>query len=134
MRVWAINGNDKTVALLCDASSELAASASLLLPARSVLEKSGLLMNRAGRLQYAERCIDFPQGSEPHWRIISKFAKKKGVKVWNAAADRELTLAYLNDSETFSGISIKDVKAGGVQPSKGSSVDASSGGESNVSA
>lgn len=93
-----------------------------VIPGRSILEKSGLLFNRKWRLQYADRSIDFPTGSNPEWRIFSKWAHLVGggasdpflSRLSDHASDREVTLALLQLEERFAGLKIADVKAGGV--------------------
>lgn len=71
-------------------------SPGIVLPARSILEKSGLYLNREQRLQVVERLIDFPSGSEPEWRLINKIAEKRGKKLTEAISDRDLTISTLN--------------------------------------
>ena len=68
----------------------------IILPARSILEKSGLYLNKDQRLQFVDRLIDFPVGTEPEWRLINKIAEKRGKKLTDAQSDRDLTLSTLN--------------------------------------
>ena len=110
----ALAASAMSIALISDGDSTLAAASKVVLPARSVLEKSGLLVNRAGRLQYAERSVDFPTGSEPEWRILNRLAEKLGQKVTNASSDRELTLSLLASQPALAGLRISTIKQGGV--------------------
>ncbi len=68
----------------------------IVLPARSILEKSGLYLNKDLRLQFIDRLIDFPSNTEPEWRLINKIAEKRGKKLTDAQSDRDLTLSVLN--------------------------------------
>ena len=103
--------------LLTDAKSELVGALKVVLPARSVLEKSGLLVNRNSRLQYAERVIDAPIGTEPEWKILGRIAAECGVKLSAApqlSQDRDLTLSYLSTEARLAGLKIATIKQGGI--------------------
>lgn len=106
---------DYSVGLLCDSDSGLVASLKAVHAGRSVLEKSGLLVNRNGLLQYSERVIDFPSGTNPEWRILNTMSKELGKEIVNAESDRDLTLAYLSANEKLKDKSIKLIKREGVQ-------------------
>lgn len=121
-----------SVAVLCDADSQLASAAQVVLPGRSILERSGLLVNRARRLQYSDRVVDFPAGSEPAWRIINGLAERLGGKLTSATADRELTNEYLTGEPRLKGLSIGAVKRGGIDlanyaPGEGSTAVSAAG-------
>ena len=109
-----INNVELSLGILCDGESGLLSSLQMMLPGRSVLEKSGLMINRNMRLQYAERVVDFPAGSEPEWRTLNALAKGLGKEIVAAADDRQLTLAYLESQEALSHLTIKKIKRGGV--------------------
>lgn len=83
-----------SVGLFCD--SELRIKPGITLPTRSILEKSGLFLNRSHRLQVVEKLVDFPAGTEPEWRILNKIAEMRGKKLTEAKSDRDLTLETLN--------------------------------------
>jgi NADH-quinone oxidoreductase subunit G len=103
-----------SVAIMTDAASAMAASAQVVLPGRSILEKSGLMVNRAMRLQYTDRVVEFPDGSESDGRTLNRLAEKLGAKLVSAANDRELSLWYLNSEKRLSGLRIAQIKEGGV--------------------
>lgn len=96
--------------MVSDATSALISALKVVLPARSILEKSGLMVNRAGRLQYCDRVIDGPVGAESEWRILDRIAKEFGSALTRASADRDLTLALLNSDARLSGLSIASIK------------------------
>jgi len=106
----AINEMPRRFGILSDRESPLASLSQLVFPARSILEKSGLLINRAGRLQFSAQSIDFPIGSEPEWRILNRFATALGSKFTEAENDRELTRWYLKQDPRVQGLSIAAIK------------------------
>lgn len=103
-----------TVGLLCDRESPLFAACNVVLPARSVLEKSGLLVNRTDRLQYSQSCLDFPDGTDPEWRLLGKIAKLLGRSIVEAESDRALTLSYLKAEPRLKGLTIRAIKGEGI--------------------
>jgi NADH-quinone oxidoreductase subunit G len=110
----ALGRCDVSVAILSDGSSKLLDAVKVALPGRSILEKAGMMVNRRERLQYSDRSIDFPVGSEPESRILNRLAEAFGSKLLNFSTDRELTLAYLAEESRLAGLRIPAVKAGGV--------------------
>jgi NADH-quinone oxidoreductase subunit G len=109
-----------SVGMLSDADSGLVSSLKVVLPARSIFEKSGMMINRAGRLQYAQAVLSFPEGSHPEWRLLSLLAARHRVNLFSgpvnaeAMSDRELTQEYLKNDKRLAGITIKRIKAGGI--------------------
>lgn len=101
--------------ILADPESPLAANLHVQLPGRSNLERSGLVINRAGRIQYSERLMEFPEGTQPVWRILNELMSSWGQTVAEVTADRDMTIGLLNREERFQGLTIRDIKAGGVQ-------------------
>lgn len=110
----ALRAASASVALLTDGASTLAKSCKVVLPSRSVLERTGLLINRAGRLQYNERVVEPPPESLAPWSILNGIAAAGGQKLTGAAAERELTLSYLVSESRLSGLTIPRIKGGGV--------------------
>jgi NADH-quinone oxidoreductase subunit G len=100
-----------SVAIVTDAGSPFLPHVKVALPGRSILEKSGILINRAMRAQYSERCINFPDHSEPEWRIFAKLASMSGKNIIDGVSDREATLKLIASHPIFSGLRIADVKA-----------------------
>lgn len=103
-----------SIAILTDAASSLAASATVVLPERSILEKSGLLINRKQRLQYTDRVVEFPDGTQPAWRLINQLAVACGSRIVSAQSDRDLTLEILASESRLAGLKIATIKQGGV--------------------
>lgn len=104
-------------------NSECVGRTKISLPSRSSLEKSGLMLNRNNRLQYSERLLDFPESSEPEWRIFAKWAENKGRKILatpatNKKSDRDMTLEYLAAESRLAGMSINTIKGLGISLQK----------------
>ncbi len=121
--IWPADMNDAAVAGLKNAACSVAmlsnrahraAAARVVLPGRSILEKAGLLINRAGRLQYCDRVVEAPEGSEPEWRLLAKLAQACGTKISDAIDDRSTTISFLSADSRLAGVRIAAVKAGGV--------------------
>jgi NADH-quinone oxidoreductase subunit G len=110
-----------SVGLLADASSPLIDALGYVVPTRSILEKSGLLVNRNSRLQYTQAVTPIIDGTVPEWRFIGLLAEAAGIKllpgVLGHMSDREVTRWYLSVDSAVStaGITIAKVKDGGVQ-------------------
>ncbi len=123
--VAAVRGAQFSIASICDASSKLAGAAHVVLPARSILETAGLMVNRAGRIQYTNAFLDFPAGTEPQWRLTNRLGAALGGKITDVASDRDLTVSYLALDTRLGGLTIAAIKNGGVdlntyEPSRGS--------------
>lgn len=103
-----------SAAIAIDCSSPAASACRVIMPGRSILEKSGLLINSSGRLQYNDRVIEFPAGSEPEWRIFNRLAAECGAQVCKAESDREVSLWYLGAEKRLSGLKIAAIKQGGI--------------------
>lgn len=104
----------RSVGIFTDLESELTNSVNGVLPGRSILEKSGLLVNRKGRLQYNAQVVPYPDGTDPEWRVLGQIAKVLGHDIVNARADRDLTLSYLAAEPRLAGLTISKIKKGGV--------------------
>lgn len=110
----ALRSAQASMALVSNRNSKLCVSAQVALPARSILEKSGLLVNRAGRLQFSDRVIDFPDGTHPEWRLLEKLGSAIGASLTQASDDRSLTLSFLSSFPGLAGMKIATIKAGGI--------------------
>lgn len=97
-----------------DGASPLAETAQVVVPGRSVLEKSGLLINRSNRVQYTDRVVELLEGTVPEWRFINDWARVGGAPLVSASNDRELTLAVLGSEDRLKGIKLAAIKGGGV--------------------
>jgi NADH-quinone oxidoreductase subunit G len=110
-----------SVGVLTDATSKLAGALGAVVPGRSILEKSGLLVNSKRRMQYSQAVVTFPDGTCPEWRFLALVGEGAGVKVLSSnpmvVGDREISRWYLNADPLVSsmGLTIAQVKDGGVQ-------------------
>ena len=125
-----------SVGVLTDADSALARHVSFVVPGRSILEKSGLLLNRSMRLQYSQNVVPIRDGTIPEWRFLAQLGEAAGIATIpgdsKVLSDREVTRWYLSNEPICSaqGLTIQKIKAGGVQlqapPSKTSDSSRSS--------
>lgn len=111
--VEAVRKLKSSIALIADAAHPAAQSV-VVLPSRTVLEQSGLMINRSHRLQYADRIMDAPLGSEPVWRWLAMIGERCGVKLSSAAADRERSLEYIASEPRLLGLRLSSIKPGGI--------------------
>jgi NADH-quinone oxidoreductase subunit G len=110
----AIKRAKQTLYIGTDAKSSIASIAEVVIPSRSILEKSGLMINRSARLQYVDRVVELREGTDPEWRIINEWAKIAGASALNVQSDRDLTLSVLASEENLKGLKISMIKDGGV--------------------
>ncbi len=103
-----------SIAIISDAESPLIGSVQTVIPERTCLEKAGLYVNRKMRLQYIDRLIDSPVGTNQVWRIINMAAQRLGQELISCANDRDLTLRYLQSDPRLSTLKIAELKNGGV--------------------
>lgn len=110
------------VGVLTDDESPLKSALSFVVPGRSVLEKSGLLLNRQLRLQYAQHVVPLRDGTLPEWRFLGQLADAAGLKLLTgdlaSMSDREVTRWYLATDPMLASqsLSIQVIKdSGGVQ-------------------
>jgi NADH dehydrogenase/NADH:ubiquinone oxidoreductase subunit G len=110
-----------SVGVLTNAESPLVRVLSYVIPGRSILEKSGLLLNRAMRLQYAEQVVPLKDETTPEWRFLAQLGEAAGLSIMagdaKAMNDRDVTRWYLANDPICSaqGLTIQKIKAGGVQ-------------------
>jgi predicted molibdopterin-dependent oxidoreductase YjgC len=110
-----------SVGVLSDSTSPLADAVSFVVPGRTILEKSGLMLNRMMRLQYTQNVVPLRDGTVPEWRFLAQLAEATGTKLLSGdsqtMSDRDLTRWYLSSDTVMApqGITIQSVKAGGVQ-------------------
>lgn len=109
------------VGVLTDAESSLAGALGYVVPGRSILEKSGLLISSKRRLQYTQAVVNFPDASVPEWRFLGLVGEGAGFKmipgVLTQVGDREITRWYLGADPVVAtqDLTIAKIKAGGVQ-------------------
>jgi NADH-quinone oxidoreductase subunit G len=111
-----------TVYMGSRATSPLIKNASYVLATRSILERSGIVINRHGRVQYLSAIIEPPAHTEPEWRIFAQWLSilKKGQKSFLAGLtshsnDREATRALLTSLPQFKEVSLHVLKRHGVE-------------------
>jgi NADH-quinone oxidoreductase subunit G len=110
-----------SVAVVTDQESPLVGAASFVVPGRGILEKSGLLVNRALRLQYTQNIVPIVDGTVPEWRFLGMLAEAAGNKLvagdLKTMSDRDLTRWYLGADTILAsqGLTIQSIKNGGVQ-------------------
>jgi NADH-quinone oxidoreductase subunit G len=110
-----------SVAVIGDGESPLAGVASFVVPGRTILEKSGLLLNRQMRLQYTQNVVSLRDGTFPEWRFLAMLADAAGIKLipgdLKAMSDRDLTRWYLATDTVLAAqaLTIQTIKNGGVQ-------------------
>ena len=112
--IVAVSRADYSIGIMTDGDTRLRPAVKVLLPARSILEKSGLFINSAGRLQYSSGVMDPPQGTYSHWMLLNELAGKCGGRITDAESDRDLTLWYMESERRLSGLSIREIKETGV--------------------
>ena len=106
--------------IVTDAESSLAANLQMILPGRSVLEKSGLLINRKARVQYTDRVVPVIEGTEPEWRYFLDVLSISGAQPASTASlrvlenERELTLWALGTHPALQNLTIRKIKQDGV--------------------
>jgi NADH-quinone oxidoreductase subunit G len=119
-----------SIGILSDAASSIASAIQTVIPERTCLEKSGVMVNREMRMQYVERLLNPPSEALSVWTIINAAAKKIGQELIQCANDRELTLRYLKSDSRISHVKISDLKNGGVSLTDPSKVHSSEAGSS----
>lgn len=125
--ILAVSRAAYSVGFMTDGDTRLRSALKVILPCRSILEKSGLLMNRGGRMQYFNQIMEAPRGAESHWKVLNMLAEKCGGRIANAATDRDLTLWYLESERRMGGVQIKDIRNGGVDVAGASGESRSNG-------
>jgi NADH dehydrogenase/NADH:ubiquinone oxidoreductase subunit G len=116
----AISNTPFSIGILSDREGALSSLCKINLPGRTVLEKSGLSINRLRRLQYSEQVLDFPEGTAQSWRWLGMISEKLGFSVVTARSDRDLTLSYLGSEARLKGLTIRKIKG---DPISGIGVD-----------
>jgi predicted molibdopterin-dependent oxidoreductase YjgC len=111
----AIKGAQQSLSVGTDSESPLAGAAQIVVPGRSILEKSGLMVNRNNIVQYTDRVVELLEGTVPEWRFINEWARASGAPLVTSSNDRELTLAILGSEEQLKGMRIAAIKAGGIK-------------------
>lgn len=110
----AINQISARVSILADRSSPLAALSHVVLPARTILEKSGLMINRGARIQFSSAALTPPPRARSEWYHLNGIAALATGALVSATSDRELTREVLREEKRLHGLSISSVKGQGV--------------------
>jgi NADH-quinone oxidoreductase subunit G len=110
-----------SVGVLTDGDSALARALSYVVPGRSILEKSGLVLSRNLRLQYAQNVVPLRDNTVPDWRFLGNLAEAVGIKLLSGdlslMSDRDVTRWYLATEPLLAsqGLTIQAIKGGGIQ-------------------
>lgn len=110
----AVSKSSFSAAILTDSMHPLANAVKALIGGRSILERSGVLVNRNYRAQYSDRILPPPDATEPAWRVLNALGKALGMQLVNGATDRDATLWLLGSEGRLKGSSIKSLKEMGV--------------------
>ena len=111
----AVGQAQLSFAVLSDADSALSAVCGLILAGRSILEKSGILINRDDIAQWNERSIEPPPGTVPEWQVINKIALACGAALHTANTERELAMSLLAADSRFAGQKLMALKNTGIK-------------------
>lgn len=119
--VEGVRAAKNSVAVISVATSKLASAALFVVPGRTILEKSGLLVNRSMRLQYTQSVVPLRDNTMPEWRFLAMLAETAGMKLipgdLKVMSDRDCTRWYLGADSSISsqGLTIQAIKNGGMQ-------------------
>ncbi len=105
---------EASIGFFANQNSEITTAMKVLLPARSILEKSGLMINSKNRLQFSAAVTDAPDGTEADWLLINKLGEVFGAELTTAKSERDLTLQFLSQEARLADISTARIKSGGV--------------------
>jgi NADH-quinone oxidoreductase subunit G len=109
--------NANSIFIGSDANHTLIDKAKTVVAGRSILERSGILINRNLRAQYTDKFLDPIDGTTTDSLILLSIAKSLNVSSLNAAFginnDRDLTVWFLGlQTGHLNGTSIKKLKSG----------------------
>lgn len=88
----------------------------VVLPGRTVNEKSGLFVNRDLRLQRLQSLVEPPIGSMAEWMVLSRLAQADSVALFPEAIvdERSLTRHVLKNLAQLNGISLASIGTSGI--------------------
>jgi NADH-quinone oxidoreductase subunit G len=107
-----------TIFIGTNAHHRLVDGASAVIGSRSIVEKSGVLVNRTLRAQYTDRFVDAPENTIPDWKVLLLLAKALNApaaslpSLSSIVSERDLTLWLLKANQKFGDSSIKSLKSG----------------------
>jgi NADH-quinone oxidoreductase subunit G len=106
----------KTIACLANTLSPAYRVAYAVAPVRTVLERSGLFINRNMRLQYFEAVVPFLETAVPIWRWFAEVSNGAiaGNSLSKNSNDRDATLAVLKREPRFESYKISTIKSEGI--------------------
>lgn len=111
----SLNGCAFSLGIFTDGTSSVLPALKYIVAGRSILEKSGLLINRSMMVQYTNKAIEPASTTIAEWyffyRLYSKLTKQKQ----NFNSDRDATNFVISSLDKLNSLSIKSVKDGGVQ-------------------
>ena len=112
--IEAISKIKFSVGTFASADHKLVSVVSCALSSKSILEKSGLMLNSKSRLQYTSAVLDAPVNTVlAEWQWLKELGTVLGVNLTSAQSERELTNQILTQIPELSGLSIKQIKSAG---------------------
>lgn len=109
-----LKGDPFVVSVVTDSASQLKKLSKVVIAGRSILQRSGLLMNSAQRVQYTDRFVEFATNTIQHWKVAQKLMSGGAAATGNANADRDITLWLLGSEPRLKGLTIGQIKNSGV--------------------
>lgn len=86
----------------------------LLLPGRTVNEKSGVMVNRDLRLQRLNALLSPEQGTLPEWRLLANIAEAAGRPIVQAEDERALYFEMIRTEKTIGGVRLGRIGSLGI--------------------
>jgi NADH-quinone oxidoreductase subunit G len=123
-----LRATEQSVGWFTDNNHPLKRSVRTVVPIRSILECSGLLINKMNRLQYTKAILKAPKGVLPFWQQISAMGSANGCPVLGGhlneySSERDATNILLLNDPRLTGLTIRSISAGGVLLSRNESKD-----------
>ena len=112
-----ISSANFSLALISDGELKIKDSVKVVIPVKTVLQKSGLLVNQNNKLQYTNQILDSDINLSSEWSVINEISASFGKKLISSENDREMTLEFLSSFEKLKEYKIKDIKEGRVDSS-----------------
>jgi len=95
--------------------TETTAYADVVLPAASLFEKEGTVVNSDRRTLRIRKAIDSPGNARPDWEIIIDIAKRMGFNIGNYSKVEDIWEEIREAAPIFKGISYKRIEKEGIQ-------------------
>jgi NADH dehydrogenase/NADH:ubiquinone oxidoreductase subunit G len=86
----------------------------VVLPGRTVHEKSGVMVNRDGRFQRLKTLFPPVVGALPDWFVLNRLAESTGKALVGAVDDRSLFRQMVSEVPPFKGLSLMKIGEWGI--------------------